>query len=182
MAILKLPYFQRKMLKIANPSLKILHCFCTNKCNHTCHTVLFSDTYLQRNDVPLNQLFKINTHACAVYCTLKIKKKKLSREKILQTAFGEWPKMWESCLLLMLFFHPLLSALRLHFPWVMTDIATHLSSSCLCPNRTSLLFYLIRFRGPARVGSFRLFKEVIFLISQASEELKITKWKSEMQS
>lgn len=54
----------------------------------------------------------------------------------------------------------------------MTDIATHLSSSCLCPNRTSLLFYLIRFRGPARVGSLRVFKAAPVLISQASEEPK----------
>lgn len=64
----KLPNFLRKTLKIANFSLKILYHCCTNKSNRTCHTT-FSDTYLKRNDVPLNQLFNINTHVCAVYCT-----------------------------------------------------------------------------------------------------------------
>lgn len=74
-----------------------------------------------------------------------------------------------------------MNSLRLHFPWVQ-QIATHLGSSCLCPNRISLLFYLIRFRGPTRDGPLGLCEEVIFLISQASEELKITELKSERQS
>lgn len=90
--------------------------------------------------------------------------------------------MWESCLVLMLFFSPTFEFFEATFPLSWAEIATHLGSSCLCPNRTSLLFYLIRFRGPAMVGSFGFFKEVIFLISQASEGLKITGWKSERQS
>lgn len=40
-SIPKQPNFLRKMLKIASLSLKILYCFCTNKANCTCHTVLF---------------------------------------------------------------------------------------------------------------------------------------------
>lgn len=84
-------------------------------------------------------------------------------------------KMWESCLLLMLFLHPLLNALRLHFPWVITDIATHLSSSCLCPNRTSLFFLSNQIQSLCYSWLFCLFKVAIFLISQASEGLKITK-------
>lgn len=87
-------------------------------------------------------------------------------------------KMWESCLLLMLFLHPLLNALRLHFPWVITDIATHLSSSCLCPNRTSLFFLSNQIQSLCYSWLFCLFKVAILLISQASEGLKITKQNS----
>lgn len=136
---------------------------------------------LESEYLSLSGVLRINIHSHTVYYTSKIKKK-FCMGKIFLAVFGEWPEMWESCLLLMLFFSPTFEFFEATFPPSSAEIATHLGSSCLCPDRTSLLFYLIRFRGPAMVGSLGFFKEVIFLISQASEELKITGWKSERQS
>lgn len=114
-------------------------------------------------------VLRINIHSHTVYYTSRRIKKKFSAEANFSSCIREWPEMWESCLLLMLFFFTLLNTLRLYFPgWQRLPPTLALPASA--PNRTTFVVLSNQIQRPCYDLATWIFKEALFLISQASNK------------
>lgn len=73
-----------------------------------------------RERISLSVVLRVNIHSHTVYYTSGIKKK-FRVGKFFLAVFREWSEMWESCLLLMLFFSPTFEFFEAPFPLSSAD-------------------------------------------------------------